>query len=239
MRKSGSAYGKTIFRPRRETKSSIGPSSSGIPELTDVSCTSSTSDEILWDLSIEKYNTSKHPEGSVLRSSIRWLKSNLALIDRKVRRNIRRTSSDETTELSFWTSQSAKHIYTIFLLGIIVRQPILFYGVLVILLRNISYVCSSWWGYYAQDQKARLALRSLRTFWRRLVQEGEKAASGDYSRLVAAGYILYNCTAPGESYISYTIRYRMSMINQQIIEELSDWRERRHGYEKSKRDLFA
>jgi hypothetical protein len=179
---------------RRATKSSLGPSTTGMPELLDSSCSlgSRYDSEIpVWDLPADKQNTGKHADNSALLSSIRWPKPNLAPIYRKVMSNIQRTSNHETAEFSFWTSQPAKHVYTVILLGILARRPIMFYGVLAILLRKISVLCSSWCGYCAHDKEARIALGSLRTFLRLLVKESEKAAAGEYGRLVGAGYALY------------------------------------------------
>jgi hypothetical protein len=95
-----------------------------------------------------------------------------------------------------------------------------------------------WFDYISDDFQARQALRMLRSYVRFFIAESEKATSGDYSRQVIAAYIIYNCTAPGESYLSYAIRYRMSKINSSVIQELEERRERRLGYELSRRNVF-
>lgn len=194
------------------------------------------SDE-MWDVPMMKHNG--QGEGHVLWSSTSLIKSTLDAAIGLWSSASRRNELDAHTEFAFWTSESAKHVYCILLFGLLIRQPILFYGVLFILFRKIAEVCASWTGYYAQDRQARIALGSLRAFLRLLVNESEKAVSGDFSRQVVAAYMIYNCTAPGESYFGYLVRYKMSMINRQVIEELKDWRERKLGYEKSARNVFA
>jgi hypothetical protein len=108
----------------------------------------------------------------------------------------------------------------------------------LIFLQKIVDVCKSWLDYISEDFQARQALRMLRGYVRFFIAESEKAISGDYTRQVIAAYIIYNCTAPGESYLSYAIRYRMSQINRNVIQEMEEWRERRLGYEMSRRNLF-
>ena len=78
-----------------------------------------------------------------------------------------------------------------------------------------------------------MALKALKSFLRHVVKESERAVSGDKSRLIAAGYLYYNLTAPGESYIGYIIRSKMSLLNRQLIDELQEWREKRLGYKSS------
>lgn len=99
-------------------------------------------------------------------------------------------------------------------------------------------VGSKWLHHFAADPRHQLAIQHLRAFGRRLLKETERAIKGDYSRQVAAGYVLYCCTAPGESYVGACVRYRMSLLNRSIVEELDEWQMRRLGYQKSERDLF-
>jgi hypothetical protein len=148
-------------------------------------------------------------------------------------------NSHAPREFLFWTSDSARAIYVILSAALVLRLPILLYGVCYILLRKLLLVCLSWGGFFAQDHEAQVALKALRTFLRLILKEGNKALSGDYSRKVMAAYMIYNCTAPGESYIGHVLRYKMSRLNEQFIEELQEWRERKLGYEKSTRNLFS
>jgi len=128
------------------------------------------------------------------------------------------------------------------LIAILLRQPIfILYAILLHLLQKIVKVASLWLRYTRDDAELHQALAAVFKAARYLVTESEKAASGDYRRLVEAGYVLYNCTGTGESYLSYILRYRMSMVNYQVIDEIREWREKRLGYEaaKSRRNLFA
>jgi hypothetical protein len=99
-------------------------------------------------------------------------------------------------------------------------------------------VVGMWARYFAERRVHRDAVKSMRGMVRRLLRESERAISGDYSRQVLAGYLLYNCTAPGESYVASCIRYRMSAINRSVIQEMEERQLKRLGYQKSERDLF-
>jgi hypothetical protein len=99
-------------------------------------------------------------------------------------------------------------------------------------------VVGMWARYFAERRVHRDAVKSMRGMVRRLLRESERAISGDYSRQVLAGYLLYNCTAPGESYVASCIRYRMSVINRSVIQEMEERQLKRLGYQKSERDLF-
>jgi len=117
---------------------------------------------------------------------------------------------------------------------------ILLYCFLLALLHKIGTICLQWAEYTRDDPDRRHAFDAIKPFLRLVISESEKAVEGDYARMVMAGYILWNCTAPGESYLSYVIRYKMSMLNHQVIDEIQEWGERRLGYERSetKRNLF-
>jgi hypothetical protein len=99
-------------------------------------------------------------------------------------------------------------------------------------------VVRMWASYFSENRVHRDAVKSMRGMVRRFLRESERAISGDYSRQVLAGYLLYNCTAPGESYIASCIRYRMSVINRSVIQEMEERQLKRLGYQKSERDLF-
>ena len=151
------------------------------------------------------------------------------------------TSDDNDTKCLFWTSRLAKKAYVLLLIAILLKRPFTLYGILILFLHKILAACALWVEFHCGDREVRRAVGNVRSFCRTVIQESEKAVEGDYARLVAAGYVLYNCTAPGESYLGYVIRYKMSHLNHQVIDEIQEWRERRLGYEraKSKRNLFA
>ena len=109
------------------------------------------------------------------------------------------------------------------------------------LLWKICTVLAHWADYVHDDPERRRAFGAVRVILRRVINESEKAMEGDYARLVMAGYLLWNCTAPGESYLFYIIRYKMSILNREVINEIQEWRERKLGYERSqtKRNLFS
>jgi hypothetical protein len=103
---------------------------------------------------------------------------------------------------------------------------------------RIMGVVGMWTSYFTEHRIHRDAVKSMRGMLRRLLRESERAINGDYSRQVLAGYLLYNCTAPGESYVASCIRYRMSVINRSVIQEMEERQLKRLGYQKSERDLF-
>lgn len=146
--------------------------------------------------------------------------------------------STGTTNERFWRSRQAKAVYGSLLLTILLRNPLPFYALAYLVLASVFHLLKKWFRFFADDDLNRSAVKCLRALCRRILQEGERAVNGDYSRQVMAGYLLYNCTAPGESYVGACIRYRMSMINQRVIEEMEEWQMRRLGYQKSKRDIF-
>lgn len=142
----------------------------------------------------------------------------------------------------FWLSPMARLVYANLLVAILVRKPKVLFGTLILVVYQISKTSLHWLQYYfVDDPEFQRSLLWIGTMLQTIVQESEKAVEGDYSRLVMAGYIMYNCTAPGESYLSYVIRYKMSMLNNQVIDEMEDWRLRRLGYKRSetKRNLMS
>lgn len=112
---------------------------------------------------------------------------------------------------------------------------------LFVVLRKFFSIAQQWFDYARDDSERRRAFGAVKNLLRCIVNESEKAVDGDYARLVMAGYIIWNCTAPGESYFAYIIRYKMSALNHEVVNEIREWRERRLGYERSetKRNLFA
>lgn len=225
----------------------------GVPEMTDAS-TGSTSvfdnglyltTEIHSLPSRQTYPKALQREQeflhclSVLRTFERLIFAGNKLLNGIVQSDDKkRKYSEEKRERLFWTSISARKIYAILFIGLLTQQPIVWYGALVIVLNKVFDVCVAWGCFYSDDQHARAAFKSLRSFFRLLINESDKAINGDYSRKVLAAYLVYNCTAPGESYFGYMVRYKMSRLNEQVIEELQEWREKNLGYEKSSRNLF-
>jgi len=220
----------SIFRRRfrRERKLFTG-TSLGIPELTDASHSESTSgiegDFIESDLNVKCANK---------RLSIDWIQSSLRRHASRCYKEIVTICTDDigcsndSNACLFWSSRTMKLIYTNVALALILRQPLLLYATLFILLRNIATVCSAWSGYFAQDQEARKAFKILRFFFRIIIAESEKAVQGDYSRQIVAGYLIYNAAlAPGASYISYALRYKMNALNMRMVQEMKEWRRER------------
>jgi hypothetical protein len=106
-------------------------------------------------------------------------------------------------------------------------------------LRGILYYSIAWVAFFMKDPDFIIGCKAFRTVSRSLANEGEKFVSGDYSRQLMAAYILNTCTGPGESAIGKMIRVKMSLMNQEIIDSMDDWRERRLGYKESPRDVLS
>jgi hypothetical protein len=102
------------------------------------------------------------------------------------------------------------------------QQPwrILFYGALWILFQMISTVIQKWLQFYGQDPEIIRCIRNVQGFFRRVVDEGNKALSGNYARRVVASYLIVSSAAPGESYIGKVIRYKTACLNQQILDQI-------------------
>ena len=150
--------------------------------------------------------------------------------------HLQKRSNRDLDNNKFWSSDTALLVYAFIALSILTRRFIFLHGISLVILREMyysEYILSAWIGYCADDREARLALKALQNFLRQIVKESERAVSGDKSRLIAAGYLYYNLTAPGESYIGYIIRSKMSLLNNQLIEEIQEWREKRLGYKRS------
>jgi hypothetical protein len=255
VRKAGPTTVRSVLRFWGRGKDSAYNNSSNdstnVPELTDTSAgsTSNTLDDFsqrpIQKSSLASGQTfvgagpTNAPEASLHLRLLRPWVSRLDFSSMRVATPEINDNAHAPRELLFWTSESAKVIYLILSAALLLRQPILLFGVFYIVLRKMLLICLSWGGFFAQDHQAQAALKALRTFLRLILKEGNKALSGDYSRKVMAAYMIYNCTAPGESYISHVIRYKMSRLNEQFIEELQEWRERKLGYEKSTRNLFS
>jgi hypothetical protein len=255
VRKAGPTTVRSIVRfwgrGKDSTNNTASNESTNVPELTDTSAGSTSN--TLDDFSQRPAQKSNLAEGQTFvnagptnsqQASLRfqvlrpWA-SRLGFSSKRVATPKINNDAHAPREFLFWTSDSAKAIYVILSAALVLRLPILLYGVCYILLRKLLLVCLSWGGFFAQDHEAQVALKALRTFLRLILKEGNKALSGDYSRKVMAAYMIYNCTAPGESYIGHVMRYKMSRLNEQFIEELQEWRERKLGYEKSTRNLFS
>jgi hypothetical protein len=255
VRKAGPTTVRSVLRFWGRGKDSAYNNSSNdstnVPELTDTSAgsTSNTLDDFsqrpIKKSSLASGQTfvgtgpNNAPEASLHLQLLRPWVSRLGFSSMRVATPEINDNAHAPRELLFWTSESAKMIYLILSAALLLRKPILLYGVFYIVLRKMMLICFSWGGFFAQDHQAQAALKALRTFLRLILKEGNKALSGDYSRKVMAAYMIYNCTAPGESYIGHVIRYKMSRLNEQFIEELQEWRERKLGYEKSTRNLFS
>lgn len=96
-------------------------------------------------------------------------------------------------------------------------RVLIWYGSYHILQQMHNHV-AKWLVFYRQD--LRPLTRTLQAAYQRFQQETRKTVSGSYSRQVAAAYMLTMCTAPGESYVAKVIRYKMSMLNLDFMDEL-------------------
>ena len=100
--------------------------------------------------------------------------------------------------------------------------------------REIIHYASIWIRYFSTLPGARLAAHYRRSWFRTVNNEGERLLSGDYSRQLAVAYTISVYTTPGESAIAKFIRFKASLINQEIVSDLTAWREKRLGYKSSR-----
>lgn len=138
----------------------------------------------------------------------------------------------------FWTTNTAFFCYGVLALCVLTGQFVWMNILGFMVVRGIGNTFSKWGFFLSQDSESKAAMRALRNYWKLLMHESEKVVNGNFSRQVAAAYLIHACTAPGESYISYLIRYKMSMLNNLWLDDLREWNERRLGYEPSSRNLM-
>ena len=136
----------------------------------------------------------------------------------------------EEKNSSIWGSKPAKMIIINVSVALVLRQPVLLYGVLLIILRLVISVASSWFGFYSSDPEVLGFAKLIRFAYQRALEETDLAVNGSYSRQVMASYAFYACTAPGESAVSSILRYKMSNLNQTVVENLQEWQDRHRGY---------
>jgi hypothetical protein len=139
-------------------------------------------------------------------------------------------SSSQKTVL-FWSSPTAFSLYGLLALWVWTRYSrMVWYAICFVVIRLMGRVLSPWMAYLLDDPDAQRSVRYLRQVWRIFLRETDQILSGNLGRQVVAAYLIHACTAPGESYISYLIRYKMNLLNVQWMEELQHWSEIRLGY---------
>lgn len=136
----------------------------------------------------------------------------------------------------FWLSATAFQLYGVVLVALLLRRVCLLYGIHCVVLLRLHKILSAWFQFFRNDPPTVETARNIRRVVRIFLRNGEKVLSGNYRRQVIAAYLLHACTAPGESYISYLIRYKMHVMNTQWIQELESYMERHHGYEEEHSD---
>jgi hypothetical protein len=122
------------------------------------------------------------------------------------------------------------------------RRAIITYGIIwCIATYQLGRVMAPWYTYiFVNDHEAIRSYRYLRNVYKVFLQETNRAISGhNYERQVIAAYLIHAVTAPGESYIAFVIRQKMQFLNHQWMDELDQWQEKRLGYERSRRNVFA
>lgn len=106
-------------------------------------------------------------------------------------------------------------------------------------LQSMAKILVQWTNYTMDDFQLKFLIKYWKGVLRRILKESQKLVKGSYSRQLVAAYAITTVTAPGESYLGQVLRFKLSQINERAIQEMEDWRERRLGYQKSQRDLFA
>jgi len=90
-------------------------------------------------------------------------------------------------------------------------------------------IVTKWITYYAQNHDVMVFRRFLAHSYKRFGKEVELTLRGNYSRKVAASFVLY-ASVRGESPVLAYIRYKMSCINRRMMQELEHARERLNGH---------
>ena len=150
---------------------------------------------------------------------LNWIEQNYEAYFVQSYNKASKRSTHDDDECRFWTSQSAYHIYALVCVSLMTQQTIFLYGVPWVILRDILSICKKWGNYWIEEKETTQALRNVKTWFKVITRESEKAVSGDYKRLLALGYGLHVCTAPGESTIKKILRDKMSIHNKQLINE--------------------
>jgi hypothetical protein len=207
----------------------------------------------------EENNVDKDLRGKKQRKKWCWLRSNGTAVAvggssksrpglRPQQIGVRTTATAATTattyegnETLFWSSPTAWSIYGLLVLYVLSGgHSIFFYALGYLLLNLYGRIAAKWIQYiYDSDPELWRSIRYLRKSYRKFWQETDRIVSGDYGRQVVAAYLIHAATAPGESYLAFLIRHKMSILHYQWIDELNRFGERRLGYEPSKRDVFA
>jgi hypothetical protein len=104
------------------------------------------------------------------------------------------------------------------------QQPpwvILFYGALWILFQSVINVVQTWLQFYAHDPEISQCMRCVKVLFGRVLQEGNKALNGNYTRRVVAAYFVASSSGrPGETYVGKVIRCKTASINQQVLDQI-------------------
>lgn len=113
------------------------------------------------------------------------------------------------------------NIYALIVLAAVSQQPwILVYGALWILFQSVAHVFQKWFKFYAHDREIIRCTRCVKVFVGRVLDEGNKALSGNYARRVVAAYLIVSSTGPGESSVGKVIRYKTASINKQVVDQI-------------------
>jgi hypothetical protein len=135
---------------------------------------------------------------------------------------------------SNWAApEVSSHVLYGSVLALILPSRWILYAVVLCLLFVIQRISSKWVCFYWNDREVIRFRRTCGGLVRHVQDELNMTLSGDYSRQVMASYIFYTCTAPGESTIGAFIRYKSRSLNMQFVEEIDNWWDRFHGYEKA------
>ena len=103
-------------------------------------------------------------------------------------------------------------------------------------------ISGKWRAYYWNDREVLQFRRNVGQLIQRFQNELQLTLQGNYARQVAASFVFYATTAPGESMVAAILRYKMNTINMRVIEEIQLTRDRIqnardqfYGYRKSPR----
>jgi hypothetical protein len=80
--------------------------------------------------------------------------------------------------------------------------------------------------FYTSQDDVRRSVQCAKMVVRQCIAETKKATGGSYSRQIVAAYMITTLTAPGESYVQKLLRYKMSMINTDVLAQIDRLRER-------------
>ena len=113
-------------------------------------------------------------------------------------------------------------------MGLVLPPTWVLAAFLVWLWAGFCFVATKWITFYAQNHDVMVFRRFVAHSYKRFGKEVERTLRGNYSRQVAASFVLY-ATVRGESPVLAYIRYKMSTVNRRMVQELQQARERLNG----------